>query len=137
MPADPYPYELATPEQRALGTLWIALHHAVVCERLTEPVEQRVAYIRTNKPPHEIETRLRALRPASPAMVAAWAEYDRVCTLAWAEYDRVCAPARAESERVRTAAWAALRAVLAVECPDIPWGPDGLVFPVAEAVTRG
>ena len=126
MPADPYPYELATPEQRALGTLWIALHHAVVCERLTEPVEQRVAYIRANKPAHEIETRVRALRPASPAMVAAWAEYDRVC-----------APARAESERVRTAAWAALRAVLAVECPDIPWGPDGLVFPVEEAVTRG
>src|SRR3990167_899056 len=28
----PYPYELATPEQRALGTWWIAVHHEVLCE---------------------------------------------------------------------------------------------------------
>ena len=121
----PYPYELATPEQRALGTWWIAVHHEVLCETLTEPVEVRVAYIRAQKPADEIETRLRALRPASPAMVAAWAEVERVTALAQAEFDRVTAPARAEVERVT-----------AVECPDIAWGPDGLVFPVADTQTE-
>ena len=49
------------------------------------------------------------------------AEYDRVCGLAGAEYDRVCG-----------LALATLLAVFAVECPDIRWGPNGLVFPAQE-----
>ena len=154
----PYPYELATPEQRALGTWWIAVHHEVLCETLTEPVEVRVAYIRAQKPADEIETRLRALRPASPAMVAAWAEVERVTALAGAEFERVTALARAEFERVTALAGAEVERVTAlaqaefdrvtaparaevervtaVECPDLAWGPDGLVFPVADTQTE-
>ena len=143
MPADPYPYELATPAQRALGTPWVAVHHTIPVEPLTEPVENRVAFIRAHKPVHEIETRLRALRPASPALVAARAEFARVTEAAQDEFERVTATAQDEFERVTAAAWAevarvtapalaALLAVLAVECPDIAWGPDGLVFPVPE-----
>jgi hypothetical protein len=59
----PYPYETATPEQRAAGAWWLCVHHEIHCEPLTEPVEDRVQYIRTNKPKHEIETRLRELAP--------------------------------------------------------------------------
>ena len=132
MPADPYPYELATPAQRALGTPWVAVHHTIPVEPLTEPVENRVAFIRAHKPVHEIETRLRALRPASPALVAARAEFARVTEAAQDEFERVTAAAWAEVARVTAPALAALLAVLAVECPDIAWGPDGLVFPVPE-----
>ena len=161
-----YPYETATEAERALGTWWVAIHHETMVERLTEPPETRAAYIRKEKPAHEIETRLRAFRPASPAMIAAWAEYERVSGpaeaeyqrvrgpawverdrvrglaaaeyqrvrgLAWAEYERVSGPAWAEYERVCESACATLRTVLAQECPDVAWGPNGLIFPASEA----
>lgn len=58
-----YPYETATDEQRKVGAWWWCVHHDVHCEPLTEPVETRVAYIRKNKPPEEVEIRLSELRP--------------------------------------------------------------------------
>lgn len=96
----PYHYESATQEQRALGSLWWCIHHNRKLEALTEPVENRVRAIRETKAPHEQETRLRALRPASVALASASKAYDEAVASAWA-----------------------------AECADVPWGPNGLVFP--------
>jgi len=58
-----YPYETATEEQRKIGSLWWNVHHEIHLEPLTEPIENRVRYIKEHKPKHEIETRLKNLAP--------------------------------------------------------------------------
>ena len=42
---------------------WWHVHHEVLVEYLTEPVRARINYIKSDKPKHEIETRLRLLKP--------------------------------------------------------------------------
>jgi hypothetical protein len=177
----PYPYELATPEQRALGSLWWCIHHEVILEPLTEPIENRVRFIRERKAAHEVETRLRAMRPVKGPLpmevqqagaawqqayaawrqagaawqqagaawqqaYAAWQQAYAVYHQAYAAWQQAYAAwqqAYAAWEqayaawRQAGAAWQqALRehapeidALFAVECADVPWGPDGLVFP--------
>ena len=124
----PYPYELATPEQRAIGSPWWCVHHAVRLEHLTEPVENRAAYLRSLKPSHEVETRLRALRPVvgqlPPALVKAYADRQKAVAdwrKAYADWREAHADHAAEID-----------ALFAAECADVPWGPGGLVFPQAE-----
>ena len=107
----PYPYELATPEQKQPGSPWWCIHHEVKLEPLSEPIENRARYIREAKAEHEIETRLRAMRPVTGALPEPMRRVD-------AEWRRV------DSEHA-----AEIDALWAVECADVPWGPDGLVFP--------
>jgi len=77
------PYETATEEQRAIGSWWWCIHHESHLEPLTEPIENRVKFIRENKPENEIETRLLNMAPVLhpdriPERVkAAWAEYNK------------------------------------------------------------
>ena len=77
-------------------------HHAVLVEHLTEPYQNRIEYIMTEKPESERAVRLRNFRPvriklparlikagveldkARAEYVRAWAEYCK----AWAEYDK-------------------------------------------------
>ena len=44
------------------GWAW-HVHHETLAERLTEPIKNRIAYIKSDKPAHEIDTRLRLLKP--------------------------------------------------------------------------
>ena len=116
----PYPYETATPEQRAIGAWWWCVHHEIHCEPLTEPVENRVKYVRENKASHEIATRLRELAPVLhperlPALLVearrARVEALRACDEAWRVYDerwRACANAHRpydEAWRVYDETW--------------------------------
>ena len=117
----PYPYELATPEQRAIGSPWWCVHHAVRLEPLTEPIENRVAYIRSSKAAHEVETRLRALRPVVGPLPPAVQKADADRQKADADLQKADADHAAE-----------IHALFTVECADVPWGPGGLVFPQAE-----
>ena len=39
------------------------VHHNVLCEALTEPIQNRISYIRSSKPKGEVETRLRCMTP--------------------------------------------------------------------------
>ncbi len=87
------------------GRTAIHVHHAVLAEELTEPAENRIAYILSDKPEREQALRLRLFRPA-PWLDAALAEYGRVQGAALAEYGRVKGPALAEYERVKGPAWA-------------------------------
>jgi len=133
----------ATPKERKLRSIaaeakacraaWAAMpdatagahihHGSGPFELLRKPVENRIAYILSDKPKSEQALRLRLMRPVTaPAL----AEYERVA--AWAEYERRTAPALAEYERV--AAWAEYERVRAAAhrdlcpTPDCPW--DGV-----------
>ena len=82
------------------------LHHEELLEWLTEPLINRVEYVRAAKPAAEIETRLRWMKPVLgtlPApVVKAWAAYGK----AWAAYGK----ARAAYDKATAAyeqAWAA------------------------------
>ena len=155
---------LSIPEEAALcrnawkdmpvGTMAWHCHHEVLSEALTEPAENRIAYILSDKPEQEQALRLRLFRPAPTLATAlaeyervvatAWAEYERVKVTAlaeykrvkvtaWAEYERVKVTAWAEYKRVKAPAWAEYKRVEAPEhakcCPDCPW--DGhTIFPV-------
>jgi hypothetical protein len=190
-----YPYELATPEQKAIGSLWWCIHHGVKLEPLTEPIENRVAYIREGKAEHERETRLRAMRPVvgplPPPLVQAYAALEQAGTAqvraraawelayeAWKQAFAAQVRARAAwelayaaqkqayeaawgqayaaqkqayeareqafaAQKQAYAAWeqalkdhaAEIDALFAVECADVAWGPDGLVFPAREATS--
>ncbi len=96
------------------------IHHEVLCEPLTEPLQNRLDYIATEKPEGERETRLRLIAPVThplPAnFVKAWAAYDKARAAydkaraaydkAWAAYDK----ARAVYDKAWAAydkAWAA------------------------------
>jgi hypothetical protein len=86
------------------------LHHEVACEPLSEPIENRIAYILREKPEAERALRLRLMRPVT---ATASAEYERVRAPALAEYERVRATAWAEYERVKATAWAEYERVMA------------------------
>ena len=77
---------------------WILhCHHEILFEPATEPIENRIAYILSDKPKAEQAIRLRAMRPI-PAQV--WLEYQRIEQPALAEYERIRRQARAEYERI-------------------------------------
>ena len=52
-----------------MTTYVLHLHHKMLFETLTEPIENRINYIKEEKPKHEIETRLSAMRILTPAEV--------------------------------------------------------------------
>ena len=89
--------------------LYWHIHHDILLEPLTEPIENRIQFIKVNKPKNEVETRLRLMKPVRgklPKLDKARAEWDK---------------ARADPK---------VLALHAKECPDCPW--DGrTIFPEA------
>ena len=109
------------------------VHHNRLCEPLRESMKTRRAYIRTEKPANEIETRLRLLkgvRGEMPAKLidafeaagkaaesAAWKAAESAAWLAWLAYEKAYEDAMPEINRMHLE-----------ECPDCPW--DGkTIFP--------
>ena len=96
-----------------IGTWYWHLHHDLLCEPLTEPLQNRVDYIATNKPESERETRLRLVAPVTVALpepfVKAAAAYDKTWAAyvkARAAYDKALAAyvkARAAYDKARDA----------------------------------
>jgi len=82
------------------------LHHTTLIEPLTEPIENRIKYIRRNKPASEIETRLRLMRPASVKASEARAVYDKAMSKARAVYDKATSKAWAVYYKAKSKAWA-------------------------------
>jgi len=62
--------------ETTVGKLAWHVHHNKLCEVLIEPIENRIEYIKLNKPPGEIEIRLRLLKimrgPLSDAIEQAY-----------------------------------------------------------------
>ena len=52
-----------------MTTYVLHLHHKMLFETLTEPIENRINYIKEEKPEHERETRLSAMRILTPSEV--------------------------------------------------------------------
>ena len=116
------------------------VHHETLVEPLTEPIENRIAYIKEYKPASQVELRLRLLKPVQGELPAALnkakAARDKAFTAyakaraaldkAWAAYDK----ARAALDKAWAAYMPEIEALHAIECPDCPW--DGTtIFPSA------
>ena len=74
--------------------LW-HIHHETLLEFTTEPIENRITYIKSDKPAYEIETRLRLLKPVKgklpTAVVEAGEAYGKAweaCREAWEAYTK-------------------------------------------------
>ena len=90
------------------------VHHETLIEPLTEPIENRIAYIKQAKPASEVELRLRLLKPVQGELPAALDKARAALDKAWAAYVKARAAhvkARAAHVKARAAldkAWAAL-----------------------------
>ena len=124
------------------GYYW-HVHHEQLWEWCYD-YDERVAYIRAEKPAGEVELRLRLMQPVRAVperMQRAYAEWER----AYAEWERAYAEReRAAAEWERAAAewerayaqWKRayaecapeMEALHALECPDCPW-KNGTIFP--------
>ena len=98
------------------------VHHNVLFEALTEPLETRIAYITEQKSrdetPEQIALRLRLLKVITGPEIE---EYDRLVQPARAEYNRIVQPARAEYDRIEQPARKKIEALHAQQCPNCPW----------------
>ena len=90
--------------QGKVGDYYFHIHHGVLVERLTEPLENRIAYIKANKPANEIATRLRLIRPAV-GVEQIFKAYDEVMVPAWKTYSEAKASAGKTYYEVRASAW--------------------------------
>jgi peptidoglycan hydrolase CwlO-like protein len=123
------------------------IHHDKLVE-WTDDLDERIEYVKGNKAPAEVETRLRLMKPvqgqlpevfvkASAERKRAYAEWDRMDAerdqasaerkRAYAEWDR----ASAEWDRAWVECLPQIEALHAIECPGCPW--DGkTIFPQVE-----
>ena len=121
------------------------IHHTFLVEPLTEPIKNRIGFIKENKAKKEIATRLRLMKPvkgklpakfvkAGAAYNKAGATYDKAGAAydkAWATYVKAWA-AHVKAWAAYNKVWAACKPQIeklhAKECPDCPW--DGkTIFP--------
>ena len=87
------------------------IHHEVACEALTEPIENRIAYILAEKPEHERALRLRLMRPTTAVALAA---YQSAVAGALAAYQSAVAGPLAAYQSAKAGAWAAYQSAVAV-----------------------
>ena len=103
------------------------IHHDKLVEPLIEPIKKRIQFIRDNKPAHELDTRLRLMRPVRGKLPKAMIEADAVRVKADAAWDEAYA---AWDEAVKDNL-PAIEALHRKECPNCPW--DGKsIFPKKE-----
>ena len=71
---------------------WHVHHHEVLCEALTEPIQNRIDYIKSSKPKDEVATRLRCMTPVlhPERLPVKWVKADakrREAGAKWSEAD--------------------------------------------------
>jgi len=71
------------------------IHHGVLFEQATEPIKNRIAYIKSDKPECEVALRLRLLKPVKDQkrLIAILTAYRKATALAWEAYRKAKAPA--------------------------------------------
>lgn len=128
---------------KALEKAYWHIHHEVLLEFATEPIENRIAYIKAKKPADEVPIRLRLLhevkgklplrvvraRAACNKAEAAYNKAEVSYNKAWADYDKaMVAFDKAEAAYNKALSSKAIQALHAKECPNCPW--DGTtIFP--------
>ena len=117
------------------GYYW-HVHHEQLWEWCYD-YDERVAYIRAEKPAGEVELRLRLMQPVRAVperMQRAYAEWERAYAereRAAAEWERAAAEwerAYAQWKRAYAECAPEMEALHALECPDCPW-KNGTIFP--------
>ena len=121
------------------------IHHDVLVEYTTAPIEERIWYIQEHKPPEEVAVRLRLLKPVVgelPESFAAAAKSLDAAEKAYAAAAKSLAAAAKSLDAAEKALDDAVKAYAATrlscddeieqlhrnECPDCPW--DGkTIFP--------
>jgi len=93
-------------------------HHEILIEKLTEPAENRIAYILRDKPEHEQALRLHLFRPFRGPLPAQL----KKATAEWHKADAEWHKADAEWHKA-TAEWHKAGAVIAhkKQCKNCPW----------------
>jgi len=76
------------------------IHHETICEPLTEPLQNRLDYIRDNKPSGEVETRLRLIAPVTIALPPELDKAREASVKAREAYVKAWADAAPELERL-------------------------------------
>jgi len=138
--------------KETMKTPWILhCHHDLLLEPLTEPLENRIAYIKKEKPEDERILRLRLLKVLSPkelnllpkkAYIKAWKAYDKAweaCGKAWEAYIK--------ARKAYDKAWKAFRQTLRTPAvkkwhkevcvKDCPWDfEQQTIFPKSEVKKR-
>ena len=129
--------------------LYWHIHHGTLMEPLTEPIENRIAYIKAQEPLGEQEPRLRLLKPVVGSLPAkfvtavanfdtavanfdaARAKYDATRDRYYTAWDRYYT-ARAEYDATLAKYAPKIKALHRLECPNCPW--DGrTISPKGEA----
>ena len=119
------------------------VHHEVLCEALTEPIQNRIDYIKRYKYASEVETRLRCMTPVlHPERLpveweeayAKWKEAGEKREEAYAKWEEADAKRR-EAYAKRREAYAKwlpqIEALHKQEHPDCPWNGK-TIFPKGE-----
>jgi len=121
------------------------IHHGGLFEEATEPIKNRIAYIKSDKPECEVALRLRLLKPVKDqkrliailtaykkAKAPALEAYEKAKAPALEAYKKATAPALEAYEKVEATASAkrdkAINALHSKECPDCPWDGE-TIFP--------
>ncbi|MCC6311340.1 MAG: hypothetical protein IT345_10540 [Trueperaceae bacterium] len=114
------------------------MHHEQLAEPLTEPLANRLDYIRSYKPSYEQDTRLLLITPVKGELPeplikarAAYAKAGAAYVKAWAAYVKAGAAldkARAAYVKAGAASTSDLEALHAIEHPDCPWN-GRTIFP--------
>lgn len=116
------------------------IHHNILVEPLTEPIENRIEFIREQKPAGEIELRLRLMKPVRgklpKAVIKAYAAWDKACDKACdkagkagAAWDKACDKAYAAWDKALADNMPAIEALHKKECPGCPWNGKS-IFPM-------
>jgi hypothetical protein len=64
------------------------IHHDILVELLTEPLENRVKYIKENKPKNEVGLRLKLLKPVKGKLPNEVIKTTKACDKAWKAYNK-------------------------------------------------
>ena len=92
-------------EHVEIGTWVVHCHHSMLFETLTEPAENRIAFILSSKPEHEQALRLRLFRPlpqtAGKKLASLFADYKAKLASLVADYQAKCAPLYADHRAKR------------------------------------
>src|SRR3989304_4687511 len=109
------------------------IHHEVLLE-WSDDIQERIDYIKAHKPPHEVETRLRLLKPVQGALPPklvkardAYLAYDKAGDAFgkdWDAYDK----AKAAYAKAYDECLPQIEALHALECPGCPWNGT-TIFP--------
>jgi hypothetical protein len=99
------------------------VHHDLLLEPLTEPLENRIEYVRKYKPKEQLETRLKWLAPVKGKLPKALIETGKAYKKAWEACKKACDVNRAWATYEK--AWfkhkPELEALHAKEHPGCPW----------------